>query len=709
MKARFWRGVLSSCASGIIITCLVGAGNAQAHPQDPHDSDQQHAAQDLAGMSMEKIEKDTRASALKIKRATGSEPGGRAAGQRVPNSRLSTAAASDPGTGGQWSAVIETPVVPVFQAVLPNGKVLMWDSVGTEAAESYVNHTFTRATVWDPRTNTHKQVNVNGYNIFCAGYAQLADGRVLVAGGNRSRALDGIVQTHVFDWRTDSWSRGPDMAGKRWYPSVAALANGEALIVGGGPDIAEVYQRDASLRKLTGFRSFAEREYPFLVPRPDGQVELVGPNDLMNTMNVTGSGSLTATRNRDGISRAAGSFATYDIGKVLVAGGGNVHEDGQSSVPTRTASVVDVNGSGTSVRPTGSMSVGRRQLSLTILADGSVLATGGQSKSVDGLVDLDHPVFAAERWDPATETWSVLSSARRVRVYHSAASLLPDGRVMTGGGGICGGCTTKGYLEKNVEYFTPPYLYEKDGSGNLADRPVIDRAPAAAGYAQKFSLSSRDAGSIAKVGLVGLGASTHGDDQGQRYVPLSFTASGSELSVSSPGTANVAPPGYYMLFATDEDGVPSVAKIVKLDPKFVPVQDVKLRSTRRLGSAVTGVANRCIDISGGASASGADLIMHGCNTKPSQHWSYGSSDKSLRALGKCMDVARSALVSGTRVQLYTCNGSTAQRWERRSTDRTIRSTATPNLCLATKDGSTADLARLQISTCNGSVTQQWKW
>jgi hypothetical protein len=169
----------------------------------------------------------------------------------------------------------------------------------------------------------------------------------------------------------------------------------------------------------------------------------------MNTIQTSGTGLITATKARDTISRDYGSFATYDKGKVLVAGGGSVSEDGQSSVPTKTAVVVDVNGGG-SVRSTTSMSVGRRQHNLTVLADGSVLATGGQSKSVDGLVDLVNPVFAAERWNPASGTWTVLSSASRVREYHSTATLLPDGRVLTGGGGICGSCQSKGYLEKNI-------------------------------------------------------------------------------------------------------------------------------------------------------------------------------------------------------------------------------------------------------------------
>lgn len=570
MKNGLWRAITSVGVSGVAMTLLLGAVPAQAHPGDPHGQDQQHAEQDLAGVPMKKIEKESKAKAREINAATGEAPGGRTASQDVANARLSATAATDPGTGGRWSAVTDTPVVPVFQAVLPNGKVLMWDSVGENPAESYSSHSFTRAAVWDPRDNSYRQVNVNGYNIFCAGYTQLADGRVLVAGGNKTQALDGIVQTHLFDWRTETWSRGPDMSAGRWYPSVAALGSGEALIVAGGPATAEVYQTDGKLRRLTGFSSYHDRIYPFLVPRPNGQVEMVGPADQMDTMSVSGTGALTASQRRDGIDRGYGSFASYDIGKVLVAGGGKVTEGGESSVPTRTASVVDVNGARTSVRPTSPMSVGRRQLSLTVLADGSALATGGQSRAVNGLVDLERPVFAAERWDPATESWTVLASASRVRQYHSAATLLPDGRVLTGGGGICGACQEKGYLEKNVEYFSPPYLYKKDGSGELAPRPVVDAVPGVVGYARQFAITSAQAGSIGKVGLVRLGASTHGVDQGQQYVPLQFSASGSFVTAAAPATTHIAPPGYYMLFVTDRSGVPSVARIVKLDPRHAP-------------------------------------------------------------------------------------------------------------------------------------------
>ena len=99
---------------------------------------------------------------------------------------------------------------------------------------------FTRAAVWDPATGVSTRIDVAGANIFCAGFVQLSDGRVFVAGGNKDQSLNGIRLTHIFDWETLTWTRGPDMTGERWYPSVAALMDGQALIVDGGPTVSEI-------------------------------------------------------------------------------------------------------------------------------------------------------------------------------------------------------------------------------------------------------------------------------------------------------------------------------------------------------------------------------------------------------------------------------------------------------------------------------------
>jgi hypothetical protein len=170
MRRRYWRAGALAGVFGLITSVGIGVDLAAAHPGDENRTDAEHAKQDLAGTSIEQIEKQTLANAAKIKNDTGDTPGRKTEEQTVPNARVSAVAAQDPGQGGAWGSALSTSVVPIFQAVLPNGKVLIWDSVGQDAPESMPNNTFTRAMVWDPATNTSVRKDVPGYNIFCAGY-----------------------------------------------------------------------------------------------------------------------------------------------------------------------------------------------------------------------------------------------------------------------------------------------------------------------------------------------------------------------------------------------------------------------------------------------------------------------------------------------------------------------------------------------------------
>ncbi|HET7808503.1 MAG TPA: hypothetical protein VFK71_08370, partial [Gaiellaceae bacterium] len=145
--------------------------------------------------------------------------------------RAAAPAINGPQDVGQWGPVVNWPVVGIHVALLPNGKVLAYDSIGDHATETYPNQDHTRATVWDPATGTQTPVDLNdGFNIFCSGLAHLPDGRMFMAGGNLDQQLNGIIQTHIFDPVTNLWSLGPNMIGGRWYPTVTPLANGEMLI-----------------------------------------------------------------------------------------------------------------------------------------------------------------------------------------------------------------------------------------------------------------------------------------------------------------------------------------------------------------------------------------------------------------------------------------------------------------------------------------------
>ncbi|KHD73472.1 galactose oxidase [Actinoplanes utahensis] len=630
---------------------------------------------------MRVIEEQTKANADRIQRATGLRPG------VTPNRRI----AADPGADGAWSAVVNTPVVPVFTAVLPNGKLLIWDSVGDNPVETYPSHTFTRAMVFNPANNTAKRVDLQGTNIFCAGFAHLPNGDILIAGGNANAQMAGTVRTYVFNWQAETWTRGADMAAARWYPSVATMANGEEVIIGGGPSVAEVYQTNGAIRKLTGFDKYNQRMYPFMGSRPDTQLGFFGPWLTGFTITTSADGIITGTSTRDSVARIYGSYSTYDVGKTLVVGGGDITENGATRVPTRTAVLLDANNTiNPVVTATGSLSTGRRQLNATVLADGSVLATGGMnSAAVDGLVDLQHAVTTAERWDPATGQWSVLSGAARIRQYHSTAALLPDGRVLTGGGGICARCRTVGYLEKNIEYFSPPYLFKKDGSGQLAARPVISGAPATT--SGRFTVTTPQAADIRKVALVGLADVTHGVDQGQRYVPLKFTADGTTLTVIGPPSGGSTPPGYYMLFIVDSAGVPSVAKMVQVG--FGP---------KPLMSPIKNSTGRCLDVPGAALASGTYVMTYTCIGSKAQAWNRVG--ETMRAVGNCLDVPNQNFVTGQRIWAWTCNNGPAQRWQGYA-DGTIKPLQNTTLCLSA--AGSANSAQILVSTCNGSALQKW--
>jgi hypothetical protein len=410
--------------------------------------------------------------------------------------------------------------------------------------------------VWDPATGSQSDVTLNdGYNVFCSGFSHLQNGNVFVAGGNKDQQLDGIVQTHYFDWSADTWSLGVSMSYARWYPTVAAMGNGEMLITSGGPAIPEVRQTDGTLRQLLN-ASLSLPLYPWFDVAPDGRAFDSGPDQTMRSLNPTGAGAWQIWSTRDSINRDYGGHAMYDVGKILVAGGGP---------STNTAEVIDLTGATPSATPTGSMAYGRRQNNLTVLADGTALVTGGNSSGAP-LVDLNAGVYAAELWNPATGQWTTLSSMQVTRQYHSTALLLPDGRVLSAGGGICGTCDTVGYLNKNAEIFSPPYLFAKDGSGSLAPRPTVAAAPGIVTEGTQFSVSTPDAASISKVALVKLGAVTHSNNMEQRYAPLSFTAGTGTLTVTAPANINIAPPGYYMLFIVNSAGVPSVAPILSVAP-----------------------------------------------------------------------------------------------------------------------------------------------
>jgi hypothetical protein len=219
------------------------------------------------------------------------------------------------------------------------------------------------------------------------------------------------------------------------------------------------------------------------------------------------------------------------------------------------AALVDFNVATPAVTPTAPLSADRQFGNATLLPDGRVWANGGSTTGND----LVGAIYGSEVWSPTTGAWTAWASASKPRLYHSISMLMPDGTVLTGGGGAPGPV-----INLNAEIFYPPYLYKTDGSGLPAKRPVIAAAPTAATWGQKIALQMATKTAMSRVTLVRFGAVTHAFNNDQRFQDLTFTQIGKKLNVKLPATANTAPPGFYMVFVLDAQGVPSIARVLRV-------------------------------------------------------------------------------------------------------------------------------------------------
>ena len=461
------------------------------------------------------------------------------------------APAVNPAMQGRWDPVFTTPVVAVHTHLLVNGKVLLWGDTGP-------------AQLWSTGTGFVPLAKTR--QIYCSGHTFLPDGRIMVVGGT-GPSTAGQREVTLYNISTNSWSTAPVMAQGRYYPTITTLPNGNLLAVSGHDaslavvTIPEVWNGTGWRRLTTASLSIPAPYYPAMFVAPNGKVFLAGFSQPSRYLDVSGSGSWTPVANRVVTDRVLGSAVMYAPGKVLYAGGGKGPPlyDGP---PTASAEVIDLNQPSPAWRSVGSMAFPRRQLNTTILADGSVLVTGGTSGT--GFNDQAGAVHAAERWNPETGAWTTMASESRNRTYHSTAILLPNGRVLSSGSGEGGGINFAN-AELSAQVFYPPYLFNSDGSP--AARPSITSAPARISYGQSFTIQTANAQSITRAHLIRASSVTHAFNAGQLLYPVKLTVAGStSLSAIAPPNGNLAPPGPYMLFIINDAGVPSSAKLVTVGP-----------------------------------------------------------------------------------------------------------------------------------------------
>jgi Domain of unknown function (DUF1929) len=461
-------------------------------------------------------------------------------------------------TTGVFGPVVGWPLMPIHVALLPDGRVM---SYGTNAAG--VQGAQLNYDVWDPRRGTAMSAhlvlpNSTGTDIFCSAQSLLpASGRLLIAGGDVTVAG---VRNHaspdlnIFDADTNVLSALPQarMSVPRWYPSLLTLANGETLVMGGlanpttSAPTPEVYSLQGAWRQLGGATDqnaygTANAYYPRGWQAPNGRVFIIGQQGSTFSLDTSGAGAVNRLPLTLPASQHYLPAVMYAPGKILTLRKNN------------RAHIVDINGMTPAATAITGVGQDRYNATATVMADGQVVVSGGSL-----LDNMDFGVARTLRlWDPGTRAWRNGPTAKQKRLYHSVSMLLPDGTVLTGGGGAPGPQTNL-----NAEIYFPPYLYKRDGSGLPAPRPAIQQAPSMVSWNTAFSVQA--SGPISRVTLVRAGSVTHTVDFDQRFMDLGFTPSGNTAVVSAPASANLAPPGFYMLFVFDAAGVPSVAAMLRI-------------------------------------------------------------------------------------------------------------------------------------------------
>lgn len=466
---------------------------------------------------------------------------------------------------GAWEPNGSWPLIPLHMVLLPEGRVLSYGTNpdGTQTGRFWYD-------VWDPSGGSvsggHVTLpNTTATDLFCSAQLVLpGSDNVLLLGGDNWIASAGSTNNRgnndslIFENQpTPYLTSAADMNRRRWYATATTLPNGETYIQGGkdGTDRAEIRGTTGSFRLLGFDTSALTYWYPRNFVAPTGRVFGIS-NQSMYFVDTIGAGTLTMAGTLAG-STPSGVTTTdvmFDVGKILRTGGGS-----QSATGTRdgkaSAIVIDINGDQPVVSSIAPMPYRLHWHTGTVTADGRVVVTGG-SRQPNQLVGVNYEALI---WDPATGAWTVGAATPatndHARLYHSNALLLPDATILVSGGGAPGPA-----VNTNAQIYHPPYLFSS--AGQLAARPQILSAPDQVTWGQTFDVLSNTPWRIRRVTLIKTGSVTHGFNMDARFMELSFTRVGSTLKVQAPANANLAPPGRYLLFVLDGQGVPSIAKVV---------------------------------------------------------------------------------------------------------------------------------------------------
>jgi hypothetical protein len=506
-----------------------------------------------------------------------------------------------PGVHGQWEVLpFNSQVLAIHAAVLHTGRVLFFSGSGNNTVR-VADPTFGNvadgmytSVVWDPQAPAGQNFahpatifrqDGRPFDFFCGGDTFLADGRVLSAGGTQDYNAGndlGQREAAIFDPVAEQWASAPPMAGGRWYPQLLLFPDGHVLTVSGKNEtngdlnpLFEVYNPIAAQwlqhnppqsPDFTGLPFYA---HLFLLA--DGRVFFSG-------------GRMDDGRpQRPGIMAFAPDHTDFQVvpaivdptlrnqsssvllppaqdQRVMIIGGGPADDRTSATGITEVVALDEPNPTYQLAMP---LSLPRIHLNAVLLPDRSVFVSGGaiihEETGVAPIARLQSEIY-----DPTSDTWKPGAVASVIRMYHSVALLMPDGRVLTASGNPppygqrAPWQPPQPNEELRIEMYSPPYVF-------AATRPTIGQVDVEWQYGQAIDITSPQSQNILWAELIRAGVTTHAFDNSQRLVDLPIVArTPASLTVNTPAGPTIAPPGWYMLFLASQDHIPSAGTWIHL-------------------------------------------------------------------------------------------------------------------------------------------------
>ncbi|GAB2291831.1 hypothetical protein Dimus_026082 [Dionaea muscipula] len=440
-------------------------------------------------------------------------------------------------------------------------------------------------------------------DVWCSAGGVTPDGRLIQTGGYN----DGERVVRVFQpCDTCDWQEiGAQLLVRRWYTTDHILPDGVVIILGGRRQYNYEFYPKTSLFSLpflaqTNDPGSENNLYPFVILNVDGNLFVFANNRailLDYTQNAavktypmmpggdprnypsTGSAALLPLTNLEGSVEA----------EVLVCGGAPKGSF-QQALKGQFVRALDSCGRIKITHPSPEWSMETMPLArvmgdLLMLPNGHLLIINGAGAGTAGWEYGRDPVLNPVIYrpdDPEGSRFEVQNPTTIPRMYHSSAIVVRDGRVLVGGSNphVTYNFTALYPTELSLEAFHPPYL-----DPNLSDlRPEII-SPAVRGTRKRygdlmiirFAVSGTLDSNMVKVTMMSPPFNTHSFSMSQRLLVLSGGGEGAaamrsvrvttsqwynsaceevEVQVRMPGSANLAPPGYYLLFVVHQD-IPS--------------------------------------------------------------------------------------------------------------------------------------------------------